>query len=73
MTPPRPVSPESEALIRFTGVLPRMPWARHAAEPEATQASRRVGAGRAVTDRKAAGRARARTALIGLATLVKTG
>ena len=72
MMPPRPVSSDSEALVRFTRVLPRMPWARHTPDP-ATPAPRPVTADPAVTDRKATGRGRARTALVGLATLVTIG
>ena len=73
MTSPRPVSPNDKAFLGFTRVLPKMPWARHMPEPTATPVPRRGAGSPAVTRRKISGPGRARTALIGLATLVADG
>jgi hypothetical protein len=69
----RPVSPNDGALLGFTRVLPRMPWARHMPEPTAEPVPSSGAAGPAVTRRKISGSGRARAELAGLATLVADG
>jgi hypothetical protein len=73
VTSPRRVSPSDGALLGFTHVLPRMPWARHMAEPTAAPVPSSGAAGPAVTKRKISGSGRAWPELAGLATLVADG
>jgi hypothetical protein len=73
VTSPRPVSPNDGALLGFTRVLPRMPWARHMSEPTAEPVPSSGAAGPAVTRRKISRSGRAWAELAGLATLVAGG